>query len=247
MLLPFMDQVNIYNSLNPNVKLMGDWANDPVNYTLLQISIPAFLCPSDIGGNLNQNRSFNGSIGAPTHYMTTAINPLLAANANYAACGGNTGSNDGIFGNGVSPFVTFANITDGASNTIALGERSTATWPKTPPNAGPPMAALLYGDEVSSTQTGDSAVTGQTQYQMNSGLWSAGPGVSSYADSPTNAFGSIHAGGAHFLLADGRVRFISDTVQFVKATGNNGAPTGAGAGIYQLLGSMNDGQPIGQF
>jgi prepilin-type processing-associated H-X9-DG protein len=59
---------------------------------------------------------------------------------------------------------------------------------------------------------------------------------------PDVAFGSAHEGGAHFLLGDGSVRFISENIQW------NGERTAyTDDGIYQLLGSRADGQVVGEF
>lgn len=47
------------------------------------------------------------------------------------------------------------------------------------------------------------------------------------------AFRSRHMGGAHFVLADGAVVFLTDTIDF--------------AGVYQRLGDRRDGQPVGSY
>ena len=45
-------------------------------------------------------------------------------------------------------------------------------------------------------------------------------------------FGSMHVGGCHFLMADGSVHFISENINLQ---------------LYQRLGVMNDGEPVGGF
>ena len=45
-------------------------------------------------------------------------------------------------------------------------------------------------------------------------------------------FRSMHVGGAHFLLVDGSVRFISQNINYA---------------TYQNLGSRNDGNNIGEY
>jgi prepilin-type processing-associated H-X9-DG protein len=48
----------------------------------------------------------------------------------------------------------------------------------------------------------------------------------------SQGFKSQHEGGAHFLLGDGSVRFISENIDYV---------------TYQRLGDRRDGEPIGEF
>ena len=60
MLMPFIDQGNLYNTMNIGYSQMQDIANSPTNYTLLQKPLTVFLCPSDPGTELNINRPFTG-------------------------------------------------------------------------------------------------------------------------------------------------------------------------------------------
>ncbi len=70
---------------------------------------------------------------------------------------------------------------------------------------------------------------------------------------PNRTAGSVHAGGAHFLLADGSVKFISENIQHSASAWidvenrfdrKNG---GVGYGIYQRLFSRNDGLEVDGF
>jgi hypothetical protein len=72
--------------------------------------------------------------------------------------------------------------------------------------------------------------------KLNLGV-SFAPSAGSYQ--PFTTFSSQHVGGAHFLLGDGSVRFISENIA-------TGPPNTAGS-TYQNLATRNDGQVLGEF
>ena len=57
-------------------------------------------------------------------------------------------------------------------------------------------------------------------------------------------FGSLHPGGANFCLADGSVRFISETIEHRPVYNATGAGPAVQFGLYQRLMCRDDGQPI---
>jgi prepilin-type processing-associated H-X9-DG protein len=85
------------------------------------------------------------------------------------------------------------------------------------------MRSQEYGAATVNDLNSDRAVT-RIQYNKFYGI--------NHRLSPYQNFGSWHAGGAHFLLGDGSVRFISENVDGF---------------VYQYLGSIADGQVIGEF
>ena len=77
---------------------------------------------------------------------------------------------------------------------------------------------------------------------MNTGRHSRDPNDTAAGDSAIIAFSSQHTGGAHFLLVDGSVVFISENIQW------NDDPVGSNdVGTYHLLGSRADGLVVGEF
>lgn len=101
----------------------------------------------------------------------------------------------GVFGQNSSTKI--ADIKDGTSNTLIVGERYT------PKNEQP--GAVGHGTWVGvpdcSTAAGLAMALGDTAVKINAGAKSR---------AETTGFGSMHVGGAHFLLADGAVRFLSN-------------------------------------
>lgn len=135
-------------------------------------------------------------------------------------------------------------ITDGTSNTFAIGERTTrcasGAWSgnRNPAGGGPQGADYTLG-RVSIPPNFD-----------NNGSHRC-----------TEGFDSPHVGGVQFLFCDGSVTFISENIDYnlhINATdrvrdGNGPTRTGWGnnvtsqLGTYQKLGIRNDGQPVGEF
>jgi prepilin-type processing-associated H-X9-DG protein len=105
-------------------------------------------------------------------------------------------ANDGIlFAGGNS--VTIAQITDGTSNTIIMGERGAPNdlyWGWTYCGAGNPPEVLGWGDNLNTTQLG--LAPGQPDGNHNLHFW------------------SYHPPGVNFLMADGSVRMISYSINF---------------------------------
>lgn len=241
MLMPYIEQSAMFNQLNVGPSTFEQCANDPVRLAYLKTPLPAFICPSDLEAGVNRNRPFLRKAGGGLCNGMRLTADTEFAKSNYMGCNGND-DNDGIFDSGSNKIVGFRDITDGTTNTIVVGERPSKRYAKQTVNNGP-WAGVWAGQELSCTGiTNVWCLLGKTEYQMNSGKHREGAGSTSATDEPLIAFGSQHTGGANFALADGSVRFISDSIQW------NDDPNGTNdRGAYHLLGSMADGQVLGEY
>jgi len=209
---------------------LNDLIADPSQRSLLQTILPIFICPTDTGVNLNPHRRLD----------PTGAN-LAVAKANYV---GNMGVGRISPSEGVLFFrsnIRFRSITDGLSNTFAVGERASGEI-----DGGGNCGAGLWIGATGFPCTGTSlpndctiALYGNVSYLLQNGE-SLDPGT---ADLPFWTFSSKHVGGAHFLMCDGSVKFINQDIE--SKIGNFGLPSTWG--VYQLLGSRNDDRSVGNF
>jgi prepilin-type processing-associated H-X9-DG protein len=238
MLLPFVEQGNMWNALDAGPSSLQEAFDDPVRLQMLTTPLSVFICPSDPEDTRNRNRPIlpRGQKPCNTPSGSQGINvatQVLLAKNNYLGCNSGHVPNDGIFAidwlNQVHTPCDVGDIADGTSNTIMVGERAS-------PNMA--WAGLWVGYEFGcGNNTQNWAVVSRTFRRMNTG---EAPGT--VAADPSDAFGSAHTGGAHFLLADGSVHFISENIDW-----NKNRTGYTDDGVYQLLGTRADGQVTGEF
>jgi prepilin-type processing-associated H-X9-DG protein len=101
LILPFVEQAPLYNSINPDVRTPGA---APAANAVLQTSLPIFLCPSDNTQPLNPNL---GNYGMANYVVNREVTGPNAAN--------------------LPAPMTVQGIRDGSSNTILVGERDIMT------------------------------------------------------------------------------------------------------------------------
>ena len=120
--------------------------------------------------------------------------------------------------------IKIAQITDGTSQTFAVGERSQnlsrATWTGAVTNAAVPLVAL-QGEAGLDPEGGGALVLSHT----GEGHGPNSPSGLAHGDQ----YWSLHPGGANFLFADGSVRFIKEQVGF---------------GIFQALATRAGGEVL---
>ena len=283
MILPYMDQGNIYNQCNFNVghydSVTGLAAGLTTNPAMSVIS--ALRCPSDDGydvillkkgGNMGGAMSYAGVAGAN---VVTGNTTVLVDSTTGAQSPNTTAAMGGTFG--ANSKTSLRDMTDGSSNVIMVGERSfvlfsnayfsfnglESMWAGTfsTGNTGSSGQDILT-PATKETANGDAFVVGvcnantdanvainavkkanQASETFFGGSTVPGPGgpalvttVSATAvtlgNSLFHGFGSGHVGGAHFLLGDGSVRFISENINSV---------------TYANLSTTTDGNVVGAF
>jgi len=238
-MLPFMDQIPLYNQIN----FLSD-LDDPLNtsdnndYARKQI-IPTLLCPSETVNNIV-------SLGGPTNYMVNKGNGIVWLDA--------TGPNTGMpTQNGVMYYqssVKLTSITDGTSNTAAFSERMLADGNNTLVS---PVADVFF--HPGSPTTPDEAVAmcdAHTisnlafQFPLYMGApWINGQHAYLHVNGPNKrscGFFSVlratmppssrHAGGVFMALCDGSVRFVQNGIDLI---------------VWRGLGSRNGSEIIGEY
>jgi prepilin-type processing-associated H-X9-DG protein len=222
-------------SLNVGIVHLEAAVATPALLALMQQKVDTYLCPSDVAPLLNVGRTFPFSANNST-------NPL--ATSNYIGVNRSRGSsiNDHIRRGGIffeNKGVKFRDILDGTSSTLMLGERR---WQYNNVAGGISLAragvvfginARNYGNRGRNAQVGDCGP--KINYTMDTNLPRARRG-----------FSSMHPGGTQFALADGSVRFISETID-ADVGANQYATTNATDSTYERLCAKADGNPVGDF
>ncbi len=221
-ILPFAEQNNVYEQIDFRLPI-EDSVHDAVRETVLSM----YICPSDIApdqfliaeGSGGHVHSHSASVVAPTSYaMSSAIvesvdhdGPHLftVSKSNYVGVFGSFEIHDNPYrGDGAffaDSRLRFRDFVDGTSSTMMVGERfgrlGSAIWHGVIPEAAEPEARVV----------------GVTDHSPNS------------EHMHFEDFSSEHVTGAHFTLADGSVRMISDTIDL---------------DVYRALSTRQGGEPI---
>jgi len=219
-ILPYMEQANLFDSLQVNQRRLNAVFKSgyaAADKDLLQQVVPSYRCPSDNGPQLNNLRNFGGNyfplsmsnyVGSCGADGSSTYLRLSGTSLEYCAPQNDTDTGGALIGRfypdatpaGKAPLgVTLQDVRDGASKTLAVGERDSyhygAVW------AG-------SGNTASFNDTDTARTVGRPNFIVNF----------DYAIDPANSvnhgkgFASSHSGGAQFCFVDGSVRFISEFV-----------------------------------
>ncbi|MCP4786598.1 MAG: DUF1559 domain-containing protein [Fuerstiella sp.] len=221
MILPQLEQTTLWNQLE--VSKGGGMDRFP-NYDSID----------------NSSDPFGGYVLAPFVCPSCPgerMNPFFRMNAkaNYV------GSHNLMFTNSST---AFRDITDGTSNTLLVTERVLLTR-----GTRKSIGAIWIGGEQCGT---GSARRFEAASEINTPFSGSLDSSTNCQTGDTNrsraVASSAHEGGAQFALADGSVRFISQTIASNPLPGSDSSAADAGPGyIYQNLFTMDDGNVVGEF
>ncbi|EAQ80810.1 DUF1559 domain-containing protein [Blastopirellula marina] len=217
-ILPFLEQGNRFDLFDLNGAFVptSDTGAAAANEAQFKLANAAYQCPSDPGSRSDwPTLSYFGvQGGGPTAEQS---------------CANNSGGRL-FYDNGILFFnskTKFRDMTDGTSNTFAVGESKYCLTPES-------RADGIYSSWASGTRINAAfglpfGVAAAFQ-QINSD-----PRVGLKNDTlhiMTKLFGSYHPGGCHFLFGDGSVHFLPETIDLA---------------IYQQMSKRQDGLPVGGY
>jgi prepilin-type N-terminal cleavage/methylation domain-containing protein/prepilin-type processing-associated H-X9-DG protein len=194
-LLDDLEQGNLRRQIRFDLKI-----TDPLNAAIRETSLPIFTCPSEVESGPIMVVDANGNpicnVGRSSY---TAMNGVLGVT-------GDAFDNNGVFLR--NRRIRFADIIDGLSNTLFVGERasnmSRATW--TGGVTGAVVPAQRYPDPADQLANAEACAAlvlshGSRSHIPNDQLVFDADAVSSY-----------HTAGVNFLFGDGSVHSISNGI-----------------------------------
>lgn len=237
-LLPYLDHANVYNQLSFNVNNAMLFDASPLsglrgsNYNVAKGFTPSvYLCPSSSLPALTHQAN-NGTPTAPTDLGTSSYIGIAGATTDAVTSADPTGQSrcdaapqgwvcsNGAFVPNVA--IRIAEISDGLTNTIMIGEHSDWSMNGTSKvdtrtssvrgfwvgsrTAGTPGSGRWSADGLFYSMASMRYKVGYKTYQSGSG--------GNYLAGNNNPVQSAHSGGAYTLRGDGGISFFSDSIDW---------------------------------
>jgi len=250
LIAPYMELQTTYDTL-------GVATTDPspslaANQTAFLSPVPAFRCPSDVGPALHNTGLDPGwaiargaSSGSPntglpvSNYVGSNNQAYIRSHTPSNPSNGTTGAL-GVFFRDKA--IKIKDIVDGTSKTLMAGERSYTLgehrmaagtmWAVRDANGNGPASNTQPTPNNQGWNQGLMTITFSIWHGINPVLT-----TSNQANPVRQSPGSLHPGGAQFLMADGSTEFIQETIDCHTATGNSTTVNSA----LEALAGINDG------
>lgn len=226
-LLPYIEQATLFAQYNANLSSTG---SNPygaivaggtdmglINVPVVSRRLKALECPSDPSAGedstyLPQSADFYSRNQAKRSSYLFGVGSFTDYSLHYGAY--TTDVRRGMFGNNGAAKI--ADIKDGTSNSIAIGEATGGRY-KTSTHFGPWGLTGTHTSVHGYTPSASGTVVDATTTAAYAADWGINRPYQNDALKRTYAwvFGSQHTGGAQFLLADGSVRFISENINYL--------------------------------
>ncbi len=248
-ILPYVDQSSIYNGWNFSFGDQG-WVgdgNNPNGALVAGKKMAWLVCPSSsLPDSLVLNNSYaTGTVHEASYFGIAGAAPggkftyidsnnYLYTGLPYTVTGYGYVSSRGMLPNALC--TNIRDCTDGTSNTMIVGEISGYVWDSTHTTKGDVRPGVGWGWTMGSYPGPFdyfNVCNVTIAYAPNGNYLNQ---IGSYPGNPTFATNvpltSFHTGGAHVLLTDGSVRFISNNIDINTLT---------------YLAVRDDGQVLGEF
>jgi prepilin-type N-terminal cleavage/methylation domain-containing protein/prepilin-type processing-associated H-X9-DG protein len=232
LLSPYLEQTNIYNSLDLTIPLYDQTNNVfAVNEPAVSSLVKVLLCPSD-----------------RQDFVTTGYGPNnYTGNLGSGNNGGPRANSDGILFENSK--IAFRDITDGTSNTALLSEHILGLGGAVITDPTLVDERFMWGRWPHPMPVSDDACASITTFNQDRGArWADGEAQYAEYDHhyPPNAAAwdcvafewswkaarSKHTGGVNVAFCDGSVHFVSNSINIV---------------TWQALGSRNGGEVLGDY
>jgi prepilin-type processing-associated H-X9-DG protein len=201
-----------------------------------RVVLSGFVCPSDIlPATDNDGYGKSNYVGSAGSVPAGLASPMGCGNLNGGAANGvlltaNNNNNTWVVG--------IRDIKDGTANTFLVGECTESANVSASNTADGAFPTILMANNNGGCNSYRNAGNGTRLAGQLPNPVAPQPAtlfsINNRVGNESNAcFGSQHAGGAHFLMCDGTVRFINQNIDYF--------------GVYALLGARNDKQSVSDF
>jgi prepilin-type processing-associated H-X9-DG protein len=204
-LFPYLDQVPLYDVLGVDRRNFATMLGDSTATTAAKRKIEILRCPTD-----------NGTV---TGFLSLARSNYAGVLGTQKVC---------VTGNGMfyrNSKIRVADIKDGTSHTMAVGERASQIGQNTTNGVCP------FGVYENDMWTSTTSYRGLLYIVGTAGEIPMNSGFGYYYDY-IQGFSSNHPNGSNFVFADGSVQFVSENID---------------SNTYRYLANVNDGQTIKDF